>query len=935
MVIRNRNGTSVLLQNAEKLQRKNQTRKVAVDSRKKVLQQGDLTSPRSVDPTNVDSENTESVSGSDSNAEESESEGMITDSGLDKVMNEPVKHTPVGPQSKQLRVRSGTSKKSSLSTLASPSSITSGASKTSEDVVDLFLTAAEALKNNISPEVALHDHSYALPPSQLVNNMELQGTSGLSLIAAAAAVVSPNLSRNVGSGKHPVISPVRAPRGRPPNKYRGGGNNSTSKLAPTLLSPAGSSANVLLTDIKTAAFRNRTRSAPTDRPKSSTLHIPRTGSTLARMSLNNSTGRSGSKGVNLSASSSKPKYDSSSSPSLKSMIALHPQQATGNTSAFEALVNVAVAAPPVELPKSSSSAVAAHSTTGLVGRSSGPKKTAASSRGSGSTGTHSTKVVLSRSNSSDSSALSNGSSVTTATAYIDVSQAINILASLAQQTPGSSVGTSHAISVFQAQPLFAQTQALSASNLLESIVSHSNPKKSNSSPYTSSSVTSSTSSLSVTSNPASVSATVDTLLSHLTSGVNKGSSPSGRSSSSPKPVGRPRKVNKTEVTSTSSKSSGTTPSVTAASSQQTSDELSNLKLLSSLVAAVAATPSSMTTPQAQVSPHTSTSALSVQVNEGLTPDNSSDFSETSVKSSLDFPKSTSDTSPSTDTADYGFSSNKSTPPSISSTNGSLLTSVSNSTVSNFPTHSELPSPDELPRSVVRPNLSAFPSDSSSQRSLHLGTHLHSNSTCNSYEEPMILSDSNANTSLLNSFPLGSTASDMTASLASIIPSYNPSVVQQSTLLLYTRSRSFPISSSSETCPDEEDHLESATRGISELSKLLGRDGNGGGVEKDSSKKMNETSLDNSNESISANTTNGVPMSSLARAILTDFNTTTSDTTSPPLEHNLSSLLESRETVLNSSLSGGGSSRSIVDLSPITYTDGLNSDTPLNIDSQLN
>ena len=105
-----------------------------------------------------DSENTESATESDSNGGASESESTITDSGPDDVIaDQPPPKRPRG------------SRKSHRSLMSPPVS-----AKTSEDVVDLFLTAAEALKNNISPDVALHDHTYSLPPSQLVNNMDLQ-----------------------------------------------------------------------------------------------------------------------------------------------------------------------------------------------------------------------------------------------------------------------------------------------------------------------------------------------------------------------------------------------------------------------------------------------------------------------------------------------------------------------------------------------------------------------------------------------------------------------------------------------------------------------------------------------------------------------------------------------------------------------------------------
>lgn len=134
-------------------------------------------------------------------------------------------------------------------------------SDTVQSPLELFLLAAETMENKTDPKVALHDHTYARPP------MDLEGSSGLQLIAAAAAVVSPGLSRSAGSGKTPVLSPVKALRGRPPNQQKRGSSHAGQKLAPTLLTPtSGVSQHVPLQDIK-PPIRARSRSASTDRPR--------------------------------------------------------------------------------------------------------------------------------------------------------------------------------------------------------------------------------------------------------------------------------------------------------------------------------------------------------------------------------------------------------------------------------------------------------------------------------------------------------------------------------------------------------------------------------------------------------------------------------------------------------------------------------------------
>ena len=221
--------------------------------------------------------------------------------------------------------------------------------------LEAMITAAEMLmegKSSAVPlEVALHDHNYALPSAQLLSTMDVQGTSGLSLIAAAAAVVSPSLSRgNSNTGKGSVVSPVKAPRGRPPSTQKrgggsggsggaggGGGGHYANKLAPTLLSPAGSSSYVPLTDGKTS-MRSRTKSAPMERPKLPLqCRSPQSSSGVGPPRNPSSHSRAG-RGNLLSSAYSKPSKQQQQ----------HPSSAD-----LETLVNVALASSPVEMPKSS------------------------------------------------------------------------------------------------------------------------------------------------------------------------------------------------------------------------------------------------------------------------------------------------------------------------------------------------------------------------------------------------------------------------------------------------------------------------------------------------------------------------------------------------------------------------------------------------------
>lgn len=208
---------------------------VSQNSRKKVLQIVER-KPVVVNDDEVSGSSREVSESEDqsSEGEESDSETTLTDSG-----SEDPKPSSL---SKSLRQSHHDSLDSS-EPLQSP--------------LDIFLSAAEALSNTVPVEVALHDHTYSRPP------MDLQGSSGLQLIAAAAAVVSPSLSKTASSSCKMPFS-AKAPRGRPPSQQKRG-NNSAQKLAPSFLTPtSGASHNVLLQDLK-PPFRARSRSAPTEK----------------------------------------------------------------------------------------------------------------------------------------------------------------------------------------------------------------------------------------------------------------------------------------------------------------------------------------------------------------------------------------------------------------------------------------------------------------------------------------------------------------------------------------------------------------------------------------------------------------------------------------------------------------------------------------------
>lgn len=225
--------------------------------------------------------------------------------------------------------------------------------RTSEDNIDLLFSAAEALASvdssngivGISTKVALHDHTYSKPTGSLTT--DFQGTSGLSLIAAAAAVVSPTMSSSP-TGKSPLLSPVKAPRGRPPSSTKRNSAVST-KLGPTFLSPAGPSMHISLTDTK--SYRGRGRGSNIAPLTKTIPHASKSSGITTKLTI--PANRVGKTSV-MSPTTGASKFPPFSTGSNKSSSVPHPITQQGSTlAAFEALVNVAAAAKPAELPPKS------------------------------------------------------------------------------------------------------------------------------------------------------------------------------------------------------------------------------------------------------------------------------------------------------------------------------------------------------------------------------------------------------------------------------------------------------------------------------------------------------------------------------------------------------------------------------------------------------
>ena len=744
----------------------------------------------------VDSENTDSASETEHSGNESETESTQTDSSRENTPSQPPHQATRSNRKKTNFVQR----------------------RTSEEALDLFIIAAEALNKIVPLEVALHDHTYARPPNSLMNSVDLQGTSGLSLIAAAAAVVSPTLSRSAGSGKLASLSPVRAPRGRPPNSQKRGNSSSSSKLAPTLLSPAGSCSSVLLTDVKTPTLRGRTRSAPTDRPRASTFQFPRTPN-LARISMSsgNRSIVAGTRGIMPPASYSRQK-DLTGASSLKSMIASQPQQASdGSNARFEALVNVAVAASPAELPKTSANAPATSTVTF-------PSLSLQTSTVPSSVSSHSTPTTPINAYSYPQS--KDGG---TNTAILDVSQAINILAlaSLAGQQAPSACTTQSPLPL-SAQPLLAQAPMLQGSHLLDSIASQSNPvtviQGTNESDISSTNQ--------VASSLPGATTSVDTLMGQLaaasTGAASRAEMPTtaGANSSEGSPLLNSSLSYQSPIqpvslahpaSSSESISSSLSQVLHTSCSTANGDDLSNLNLLSSLVAAVASSqPSTSSFSSSSTSStgnmHTSAAPLSTssRPHKSNFESDASSISSVGAQDGLThshIPAALRSEQLLEGNTPVTFEQRKvdRTVNEVDLSRPSHKDDPHRGTLHSSPEHSG----EDLASSVMRTSMATLAQDSSLKLPHYSSDTLSTHNTV----RPSTHTHNSTN--------------DITASLASIIPnplSY-PSISQQSTLLLYTHSLSFPLSASSEPSPEEEeeDHLESATRGISELSKLLGTD----------------------------------------------------------------------------------------------------------------
>lgn len=649
------------------------------------------------------------------------------------------------------------------------SSVSPSQATSDKGTFDIFISAAEALNNIVPQEVALHDHNYALAP---LNSVDMQGSSGLSLIAAAAAVVSPTLSRSAGSGKFPAVSPVRAPRGRPPNTQRRGTGGSTCKLSPTFLSPAGSNIYVPLTDTTKSSFRSRTKSAPSDRPR---IQLSRAGPSNLRYSITSKP--SSPRPILPPASYTRTKdttgYSNSTggaAPSLKSMIASRPPPANSSNAAFETLVNVAVAASPAELPKTT------------MTQQQPP-----------------TLSISFQQNSSSSSApatpATTGAPLSDGMYSIDMSQAINILtlAHLAQN-PVSTVAGSKSTTQQLLLTSAGVGSSQATSGFLGTIVSQNDQVDSGGVKTTS---------------PGSV----NVLIGHLTSGcASPGSSTHSDSSvstkcspsmnpeprHSQKPSIRQSQAHHHPTPTTSSHSTTHTPS------SSSTEDLTNLNLLSSLVAVVAGSQPSPS-PQSHPPPSIHTS----HTTHNTSPDVRS-YSITKNTTSVNLPI-------------LSLSSSTSAPRSSPFKATNLPASLVNSSTKSKEINSSRTKMHEKPTLTLSPLATAEHYRSSRQPASHARPSATNNSSSSLDNLARSVVRSSALTQSTHS-TTNSTSSHAHPPSHPTYPSPTPSISQQSTLLLYTRSLSLPnASNATHYSSEDEDHLESASRGISELSKLLGTD----------------------------------------------------------------------------------------------------------------
>lgn len=586
---------------------------------------------------------------------ESDSETTITDSG-------PEEDTPPKPIITPLRFHKDSKDNEPL-----------------QSPLDIFLSAAEALSNTVPSEVALHDHTYSRPP------MDIQGSSGLQLIAAAAAVVSPSLSKTTWSGnKTPLSHTVKAPRGRPPSTQKRG-STSSQRIGPSFLTPtSGASQNVLLQELK-PTLRGRSRSAPTDKPRPSLPPKPLV--TPPVLSVRGSPRMSNPlQHPQVSYARNKEIPNLITSGVLKSMT---PPTTVNTTNSLEALVNVAAVASPAEIPHSIGTSITnTYLTQSGLKSSNVPRKD---------------NTVLE---------LNLGNMALLLAATGNNQQAALLL-------PQSSLLNKHTLAVLQGGqvclPEGTATFNIDPSSLNQSISS----KSSNSIP-----VTQSTTPLTTNSD---LSKGPVTLVNN--NGVTNNNIASTSNDLIPlvSPTNLPRSSKNKEQTLTLSLTSDKTCSTVSTSPLVTTpstDDLSNLNLLSSLVAG-------MTRKSSTPIVDSSSSLISI--------------------------------------------------PSVTQPVATFISSTS-----QMSTH-------HISNNVQSTNIK------------HVTTH-----------KPMLFHKND------DVWRKPNDMRKLDGTLRPVTTSYSTSSQQQS-LMLYTRSLGMPLNSSAESSPEEEDHLEYATRGISELSKLLGND----------------------------------------------------------------------------------------------------------------
>ena len=664
-----------------------------------------------------------------------------------------------------------------------------------------------------SPEVALHDHTYTLPTSHLINSMDLNATSGLSLIAAAAAVVSPSLSKSTGGGggggggglggkMSSSLSPVKAPRGRPPSSQKRGNSHSVTKLAPSQLTPAGNSTYVPLTDSKTT-LKNRTRTtAPSDRTRSiqsSRMHhpLPRIPVTATNNTSSSSSALSASSSARRAVMSSKHSF----SPSLKSMIVSQPQPSSN--AAFETLVNVAVAAHPAELPKTQSASLA-YTPSSFSSSSSSSLPPSASNL----IPPH-PQISTTASQSSTSSSSNNSSNSTKPYHHhhhhhlqhqqqtqqpssAPTLEALNILALSLQQQQQQSSGSGSGSTSSSVNPQQLSIQSLLVQTPQEFLgklpAGFANAVA----------VTSSSSAASVSSDAALVSSETSKTQSTSSSSTIAPSKTSLAPQSNPSMEDSSSSQHATSVASSHPKDNSVSHVPTSLSnsggSLTPSDELSNLNLLSSLVAAVAsnqpANAISATAPSTSVPVCTKTEPTTASSTRPVL------LSQAAASQGTAMP----------------LQQRSTVKPSGGTSVGKKTDSVLKNLVS---VDRRLSSTATAAVAVEMPGSSL--SSSVSHNTLSASSHcspvaLHNSSVGQSVSEP----GSSSSTSLSCALSVSPSTPGPVSS------SYHQPMSQQSSLLLYTRSLSLPLQPSPPPAP-EEDHLEIATRGISELSKLLGTD----------------------------------------------------------------------------------------------------------------